>query len=182
MAFELGVFLGLGGMLICSFLGGMRAVTWTQVAQYLVMLVAFLLPVAWLSLKQTGSPLPQLVYGQQLARVTERERELMRDPAELEVMRLTRQRADLLRAKLAHPAEALAQDRAQAQTWLDDLRQLSARAGSGSANCARPKPRCCRSAACRRTPGPTPATPTAVRRSVSSTRTRAAISLRWCSA
>ena len=126
LAFELGVFLGLGGMLICSFLGGMRAVTWTQVAQYLVMLVAFLLPVAWLSIKQTGSPLPQLVYGEQLERVSARERELMRDPAELEVMRLNRQRADLLRAKLANPAEALAQDRAQAQTWLDDLRQLSA--------------------------------------------------------
>ena len=32
MAFELGIFLGLGGILVCSFLGGMRAVTWTQVA------------------------------------------------------------------------------------------------------------------------------------------------------
>ena len=31
--FELGIFLGLGGILVCSFLGGMRAVTWTQVAQ-----------------------------------------------------------------------------------------------------------------------------------------------------
>lgn len=126
IAFELGVFLGLGGMLICSFLGGMRAVTWTQVAQYLVLLVAFLLPVAWLSVKQTGSPLPQLVYGQQLERVSAREQELLRDPRELEVMALYRHQAELLRAKLESPAAALAQDRALAQRWLDDLRQLSA--------------------------------------------------------
>lgn len=126
LAFELGVFLGLGGMLICSFLGGMRAITWTQVAQYLVMLVAFLLPVAWLSVKQTGSPLPQLVYGQQLERVSARERELARDPREREVMSLYRHRADLLRSKLENPSLALAQDRALAQLWLDDLRQLPA--------------------------------------------------------
>ena len=51
VAFEVGVFLGLGGILVCSFLGGMRAVTWTQVAQYIVLLVAYLVPVAWLSIK-----------------------------------------------------------------------------------------------------------------------------------
>lgn len=126
LAFELGVFLGLGGMLICSFLGGMRAVTWTQVAQYLVLLVAFLLPVAWLSVKQTGSPLPQLVYGQQLERVSAREQELLRDPRELEVMALYRHQAELLRAKLENPSAALAQDRDRAQNWLNELRQLSA--------------------------------------------------------
>lgn len=38
--FGIGVFFGLAGILVCSFLGGMRAVTWTQVAQYLVMIVA----------------------------------------------------------------------------------------------------------------------------------------------
>ena len=66
VAFELGIFLGLGGILVCSFLGGMRAVTWTQVAQYIVIIVAYLLPVVWLSVKQTGIPLPQIVYGVQL--------------------------------------------------------------------------------------------------------------------
>ena len=126
IAFELGVFLGLGGMLICSFLGGMRAVTWTQVAQYLVMLIAFLLPVAWLSVKQTGSPLPQLSYAQQLERVTAREQELLHDPRELDVMALYRHQAKVLRAKLENPGAALAQDRERAQRWLDDLRQLSA--------------------------------------------------------
>lgn len=41
--FEIGIMLGLGGVLLCSFLGGMRAITWTQVAQYVVILLAFLI-------------------------------------------------------------------------------------------------------------------------------------------
>ncbi len=46
LQFEIGVFVGLAGILVCSFLGGMRAVTWTQVAQYLVLIVAYIAPVA----------------------------------------------------------------------------------------------------------------------------------------
>ena len=45
VAFELGIFLGLGGILVCSFLGGMRAVTWTQVAQYIILIIAYMIPV-----------------------------------------------------------------------------------------------------------------------------------------
>ena len=80
IAFELGIFLGLGGLLVCSFLGGMRAVTWTQVAQYIILLVAYLIPVVWLSVKQTGIPVPQAVYGYQLEKVTAKEKELASDP------------------------------------------------------------------------------------------------------
>jgi cation/acetate symporter len=43
------VFVGLAGILVCSFLGGMRAVTWTQVAQYAILIVAYLVPVTILS-------------------------------------------------------------------------------------------------------------------------------------
>jgi len=39
--FEIGIFLGLAGILVCSFLGGMRAVTWTQVGQYIILFVAY---------------------------------------------------------------------------------------------------------------------------------------------
>ena len=53
--FEYGIFLGLSGILVCSFLGGMRAVTWTQVAQYIILIVAYMIPVVWLSVKQTGA-------------------------------------------------------------------------------------------------------------------------------
>ena len=68
--FAVGVFLGLAGILVCSFLGGMRAVTWTQVAQYIILIIAYMIPVVWLSVKITGWPVPQLVYGQVLEKNT----------------------------------------------------------------------------------------------------------------
>src|SRR5512147_2656016 len=63
LEFTIGVFVGLAGILVCSFLGGMRAVTWTQVAQYIILIIAYMIPVVWLSVKATGIPLPQFVYG-----------------------------------------------------------------------------------------------------------------------
>src|SRR5512134_2050676 len=85
VAFEIGIFMGLAGILVCSFLGGMRAVTWTQVAQYIILIIAYLIPVVWLSVKQTGVPVPQAIYGKVLEKVTAREAELIKDPKELEV-------------------------------------------------------------------------------------------------
>jgi len=76
LEFQVGVFVGLAGILVCSFLGGMKAVTWTQVAQYIILIVAYMIPVVWLSVKQTGVPVPQAVYGYQLQKVTEREKVL----------------------------------------------------------------------------------------------------------
>lgn len=70
---EVGVFVGLAGILVCSMLGGMRAVTWTQVAQYIVLIIAYLIPVVILSAQTTGVPIPQLMYGQVLQRITELE-------------------------------------------------------------------------------------------------------------
>jgi cation/acetate symporter len=80
LAFEIGIFVGLGGILVCSFLGGMRAVTWTQVAQYIILIIAYMIPVVWLSVKQTGVPIPQAIYGYQLQKVTEAEKKLRRRP------------------------------------------------------------------------------------------------------
>ena len=71
--FELGVWFGLLGILLCSMLGGMRAVTWTQVAQYIVLIVAYLVPVIWMSNKQGFGIIPQFVYGDAVARITELE-------------------------------------------------------------------------------------------------------------
>ena len=99
-SFEIGIFVGLGGVLVCSFLGGMRAVTWTQVAQYIVLIIAYTVPVIWLSLHQTGSWLPVFTYSQQLAVVSQREAQLLVDPAELEVRRLLTERADDAQRKL----------------------------------------------------------------------------------
>jgi cation/acetate symporter len=91
--FGIGVFLGLAGILVCSFLGGMRAITWTQVAQYIVLMVAFLLPAVMLSLRYTDSYWPQLSYGSVLEKLELRERALARDPGELEVRGIFAERA-----------------------------------------------------------------------------------------
>jgi cation/acetate symporter len=61
--FTYAVYAGLAGILVCSMLGGMRAVTWTQVAQYIVLIVAYLLPAIWMSTVKTGVPVPQIMYG-----------------------------------------------------------------------------------------------------------------------
>jgi len=122
LAFEIGIFVGLGGILVCSFLGGMRAVTWTQVAQYIILIIAYMIPVVWLSVKQTGIPIPQAVYGMQLQKVTEKEKQLRADPKELEVMAIFKSRADAADAKLKDVPAAMAADQAAAQKTLDDLR------------------------------------------------------------
>jgi len=127
VAFELGVFLGLGGILVCSFLGGMRAVTWTQVAQYVVLIAAYMTPVVWLSVKQTQVPLPQLVYGQQLQQVTAQEQRLSQDPKELEVQALYRERAQELAVRLENPVQALADERRSAQERINQLRASEAK-------------------------------------------------------
>src|SRR5512147_1227817 len=98
--FELGIFLGLGGILVCSFLGGMRAVTWTQVAQYIILIIAYMIPVVWLSVQQTGIPIPQLVYGKQLEKVTALEEKFINYPKELEVRNIFKARADEASANL----------------------------------------------------------------------------------
>jgi len=130
VAFEVGVFLGLGGILVCSFLGGMRAVTWTQVAQYIVMIVAYMLPVVWLSVKQADFPVPQLIFGQQLQKISEREQELMRDPAELEVQSIFLHQARVLEEKLRDPAAALQSLRLEAAQRLELLRASGAAASA----------------------------------------------------
>jgi cation/acetate symporter len=121
VAFELGIFLGLGGILVCSFLGGMRAVTWTQVAQYII-----LIPVVWLSVKQTSVPVPQAVYGFQLEKVTAKEKLLAADPKELEVREIFKQRSAALAEKLKDPAAALVADKAAAEAKLAALRAANA--------------------------------------------------------
>lgn len=124
--FEIGIFLGLGGILVCSFLGGMRAVTWTQVAQYIILIIAYMIPVVWLSVKQTGVPIPQAIYGYQLEKVTAKEAELIKDPKELEVRAIFKQRADEAEAKLKNVPAAMAADKAAAEKTLADLKAANA--------------------------------------------------------
>ncbi len=121
--FEIGILLGLGGVLVCSFLGGMRAVTWTQVTQYVVLILAFLIPVSWLAYKQLGNPLAPLVYGQQLERLTQLEKQLMNSPAEQQVIQEYARRAHEYEMKLLNVEASLKEDRTRLQ---DRLRLLNA--------------------------------------------------------
>ncbi len=129
--FELGIFLGLGGILVCSFLGGMRAVTWTQVAQYIILIIAYMIPVIWLSVKQTGIPIPQIVYGKQLEKVTALEEKFIKDPKELEVRGIFKARADEASAESEGPARLvrLRQGEAHRRRREAQGRQRVARAG-----------------------------------------------------
>jgi cation/acetate symporter len=126
--FEIGILLGLGGVLLCSFLGGMRAITWTQVAQYVILLMAFLLPVSWLAYKQLGNPLAPLVYGEQLAKISALEKELADSPAEQSVQAAYQRRADEYRAKLADVESALVRERTEARDRVRLLKDSGANA------------------------------------------------------
>ena len=77
MKFEIAVFAGLAGILLCSMLGGMKAVTWTQIAQYVVLIIAYLTPIVILSTKHYGIPIPELTYGQAIAEITAREQQML---------------------------------------------------------------------------------------------------------
>jgi len=83
--FSIGIFLGLASILVCSFLGGMRAVTWTQVAQYIVIIIAYMIPVTWLSIKHTQLPIPQIAYGTVLPKLAEKENQFANDQKEQQV-------------------------------------------------------------------------------------------------
>ncbi|MEM8891552.1 MAG: sodium:solute symporter family protein, partial [Bacteroidota bacterium] len=58
--FELGVVIGIGIVFFYAVLGGMKGITYTQVAQYCVLIFAFLVPAIFISIQITGNPIPQL--------------------------------------------------------------------------------------------------------------------------
>jgi len=123
---EIGVFVGLAGILVCSMLGGMRAVTWTQVAQYIILIFAYMIPVVWLSVQVTHFPIPQLSYGYALQKVTEREKEITVDPKEIQVRDILKAKAADAEAKLKDPAAAYAAEKSALEKKLADLKSAGA--------------------------------------------------------
>ncbi|MDO8319994.1 VC_2705 family sodium/solute symporter [Rhodoferax sp.] len=124
--FEIGILLGLGGVLVCSFLGGMRAVTWTQVTQYVVVILAFLIPVSWLAYKQLGNPVAAVAYGQQLPKISELELHLMKAPQEQQVIKEYLRRAHDYEYKLAQLPASLEQEKKAHREAIQNL--MAARA------------------------------------------------------
>ena len=62
-----GVLIGIGIVFFYAVLGGMRGITYTQVAQYCILIFAFLVPAIFISIKMTGNPVPQLGFGSTLS-------------------------------------------------------------------------------------------------------------------
>jgi cation/acetate symporter len=98
--FAIGIFCGLAGILVCSFLGGMRAVTWTQVAQYIILISAMLIPVSMIAHREGLGWLPQLAYGHLLERVEVLERAVERSPEEARVRDDYRRQAQQIQTQI----------------------------------------------------------------------------------
>jgi cation/acetate symporter len=121
--FSIGIFLGLASILVCSFLGGMRAITWTQVAQYIIILFAYLIPVVWLSVKHTTVPAPQVAYGAVLPKLNAIENRLAADPTEREIRQLFQARADDYESKLKQLPKSWEEGRLEAQHHIDEVKR-----------------------------------------------------------
>jgi cation/acetate symporter len=126
LEFGIGVFVGLGGILVCSMLGGMKAVTWTQVAQYIILIIAYMTPVVWLGIKHTGIPVPQIAYGMTLQKVGELEKKINADPKELEVRKIYKDKADAANAALKDPAKAYADGKTKLEQNVASLKSANA--------------------------------------------------------
>ena len=124
--FEIGILLGLGGVLLCSFLGGMRAITWTQVAQYIILLIAFLIPVSYLAYKQLGTPWAPLAYSTQLTKIAELEQTLIADPSEIAVRQEFFRRAENYKTRLENVDLALQKERVLLERQLSELKLQNA--------------------------------------------------------
>ncbi|MBI3285098.1 MAG: cation acetate symporter [Burkholderiales bacterium] len=124
--FSVGIFLGLASILVCSFLGGMRAITWTQVAQYIIIIIAYMIPVTWLSVKHTHFPVPQVSYGAILPELVKKEKLFAADPKEQQVRAIYQQRADDFKNKIQQLPQSWADGRYELQHTLDELKSGNA--------------------------------------------------------
>ncbi|WP_109481366.1 sodium:solute symporter family protein [Paraburkholderia sp. C35] len=121
--FAIGIFCGLAGILVCSFLGGMRAVTWTQVAQYIILIVAFLIPVSMIAHKDGLGWVPQLNYGRLMERVESLERTVRDAPTEQAVRDDYRMRAALIQTQIDSLPQSYLDEKGRLTAQLDDLRR-----------------------------------------------------------
>jgi cation/acetate symporter len=130
--YNVGVFLGLIGVLFCSVLGGMKSVTWTQVAQYIILIISYLVPVVYMSWTIFSIPIPELTYGQLLQKNNARAIEVTRDPKEKETRALWKKEADELTPKISAATSDAEKDKLVAQQKLA-LQQAKAPAASDDA-------------------------------------------------
>ncbi|NBT66197.1 MAG: cation acetate symporter [Betaproteobacteria bacterium] len=106
LTFELGVFLALGGVLLCSFLGGMRAVTWTQVVQCVVIVFAMLSIAVAVSWRSQGHPFVPLAADQAMQEINERVDYLKTNLGEVTTQLAIKNRIAVLDQKIQSPDAA----------------------------------------------------------------------------
>ncbi|RQS61818.1 cation acetate symporter [Burkholderia sp. Bp8963] len=121
--FAIGIFCGLAGILVCSFLGGMRAVTWTQVAQYIILISAILIPVSLIALKNGLGPVPQFSYGKLMERVAAREAQVRDAHDEQQVRNAYRGQAARIQTQLDRLPASFGEARGRLVDQLADLRR-----------------------------------------------------------
>lgn len=126
LTFELGVFMALGGILLCSFLGGMRAVTWTQLLQCVVLVVTMLAVSAAVAWKLWGHPLVPLAAAQAMEQVNERSRQIAADPLEQSTREMMLIRLEDLNQKIADPLEARQLERERVMRQISLLKSENA--------------------------------------------------------
>lgn len=73
---KIGTMIGVVLIAFYAAFGGMKGITWTQVAQYIILIIAYLVPVIFMSLHLTSNPLPWISYGEIVAKMGELDREL----------------------------------------------------------------------------------------------------------
>ncbi|CAM3610498.1 cation acetate symporter [Aeromicrobium ponti] len=73
---KLGTMIGVVLIAFYAAFGGMKGITWTQVAQYVILIIAYIIPVIFMSLQITGNPAPWLSYGEIVGKMGELDREL----------------------------------------------------------------------------------------------------------
>jgi cation/acetate symporter len=121
--FAIGIFCGLAGILVCSFLGGMRAVTWTQVAQYIILISAMLIPVSMIAHREGLGWLPQLSYGHLLERVEVLERAVERSPEEARVRDDYRRQAQQIQTQIDELPASFHTEQSRLAKEIADLRR-----------------------------------------------------------
>ncbi|WP_322106635.1 sodium:solute symporter family protein [Paraburkholderia sp. J41] len=121
--FAIGIFCGLAGILVCSFLGGMRAVTWTQVAQYIILIAAILIPVSMIAHRDGLGWLPHAQYGTVMQRVETLEREVRASPDEAKVRDEYGRRAALWQSRLDALPQSYVEEKTRLVQALADLRR-----------------------------------------------------------
>jgi cation/acetate symporter len=126
LQFEIGVYLGLAGVLVCTFLGGMRALLHAQAAQYVILLIAYITPITILSFDRTGIPAPPVLYAKAMHQLVDLENEVFNRPEEVAVRALYAERADRLASQIEKLPGSLAAERTRLSDQIERMKSTDA--------------------------------------------------------